>query len=328
MTLRWDPVAGAGAYQYSIKNLNTQQIITTGVTEELKSPPLNQASEPLTSYEWQLSAGIKDRNDNWVFGPAAVDKYDIHLPKPINLSPENQTVALDADRSVSFSWEAIPNATQYRFSLYKKIDGRGSEAIIQNKIITENTIIVENLEYETVYEWYVAGIGPNPDCVNPSKAEFNTQKSPARYDLGFFLYVKDLYGPNKQVIPGSFIYTVEVIRPDGTLDFKHDAYANDPLQVGFSAGNPAQVVGGLLNGQILDQDGDYLVRLTIKSVFSGMTELADRPEVIFKAQEYIKETGQNWKLNEEISPNPADSYFPGRVVGSSVHFKFHYEKPN
>lgn len=119
-----------------------------------------------------------------------------------------------------------------------------------------------------------------------------------------------------------------MIRPDGTLDFKHDVNANDPLQVGFSAGNPAQVIGGFLNGQILDQDGDYFVRLTIKSVFSGLTDIHAKPEIIFKAKEYMKESGQNWVLNEEISPNPSQPFFLGRVVGSSVHFKFHYEKPH
>jgi hypothetical protein len=276
----------------------------------------------------QVSAGIKDRNNNLVLGPPASATYYTHLPKPENLIPMRQTIALGANRSVNLSWDAIPNVSEYRFSLYKKNTAREFIPIIQNKITSGNSVEIENLEYESVYQWFVAGIGKNPDCINPSKAEFNTQKSPSKFDLGFTLYVEDLAGPNKQAIPGSFIYSVEVIRPDGTLDFKHDVSANDPLQVGFSAGNPSQLIGGLLNGQILDQDGDYLVKLTIKSVFSGLTELGARPKVIFSAKEYKKEDGRSWTLNEEIRPSPAQAYFLDRVVGSSVHLKFHYEKPN
>jgi len=328
VVLRWEPTEGASFYQYSIKKLSNQQIVAFGETQELKSPPIIQVSEPFNTYEWQLSAGVKDRNNNLVFGPAASDTYDIHLQKPENLIPAHQNVVLGTNRSVNLSWDALPGISDYRFSLYKKVGLNSYESIIENKTTIGNSVYIENLEYESIYQWYVAGIGANPDCVNPSKAEFNTQKSPSRYDLGFTLYVQDLVGPNKQSIPGSFSYVVELFRPDGTLEFRNLINANDPLQVGFSPGNPSQLIGGLLNGQVLDQDGDYLVRLTIQSVFSGLTDPWAEPEVLFKAQEYVKEAGQNWKLNEEIRPDPPQIYFPGRVVGSSVHLKFHYEKPN
>lgn len=151
VVLRWSTVDGAAGYQYHIKNLKTQQIISTGVTEELKSPPVYQVSNAMTHYEWQVSAGVKDRNNQLVFGPASIGTYAVHLPKPSNLIPINQTVALGNNRSVNLTWDAIPGINDYRYSLYKKSRARIYEPIIQNKITTGTTVYIEDLQYESIY---------------------------------------------------------------------------------------------------------------------------------------------------------------------------------
>jgi Zn-dependent metalloprotease len=336
--LKWGAVAGAQGYKYSVKEAGTNVEVASGTTDKLETPLITTASSFPNpgKYTWTVSAGIKNSNNVWLFGPEGSDTYGARPPAPINLTPAGGTVTLGDNHSVTFSWVNGPSGhigNTHKFWLVK-VTANGEESVPGFELIdvNGNELVVPNLEFNTTYHWLVNNRSDLAMCGSEwAQGSFTTGEEPLEFDLGFTVDVQDHYTTTGVEITGSsFTYKVTVIRPDGSVDFiANDRYSNGDtwIQVGFTPGE-AQILNGDVNGQLTDQTGDYTIEMEILSVAANVTEAGAEPEIFLTGKEYKKKTSEgSWTLNQEIYPNPVVQTFPGRKVGSKRVFKFHYELP-
>lgn len=330
LVFHWEAVQGAKAYHLVVKNAATQQVISDTTTPNLFSDPIPGVSEYPILYQWTVSAGVKDVNGNWVWGPAASNGYTVKPPPPTNLMPDNASdVSIGNNHSVTVSWNAVPGIDKYVVTYSQLINGVMTQ--IGTIPVTGLSATLQNLDYDSQYQWTVHTENNQAACNSSTTGSFKTGKNPAKYDMGFTIQLHDPVGPKKEIVENSFICNVQVKRPDGTVEFNQNIAANSIFGgIAFEPGNNTQVGGNgaFINGQLLDQSGDYTITLKIISVFSGLVEPSGQPQIICNVQEFKKVEGQPWVINLDIPTNPANPKFLGRVVGSTVKIKFHYELPN
>ncbi|TLV02213.1 M4 family metallopeptidase [Dyadobacter luticola] len=328
VSLAWGEVKGATGYQYRIVNALNNQEIAKGIYTFGSSPvQINGASEYPGQYLRKISAGVKDINDNWVFGPEAVAGYKVSPPAVTTLSPSAQTVPFDNDNSIHFKWLDPTNTGSYLFSLAKVKNNNGLENIVTDMEVGNVGATVPNLEFEKNYKWGVR-TKSSYGCIGPLAAsQFQTEKEPDEFDLGFTLEVEDLLKDGTGF--HNFDYSIKVFRPDGNLDFVGTGMSNTDmwLQVDFVPGE-GQLYNGNMNGQIKDQTGDYTVELEITSMCQNCADPAASPKIILNAKEYKRPaSGGSWTLNKTIPTVPADPHFPGRVKNAKRTIQFHYQLP-
>jgi Zn-dependent metalloprotease len=158
---KWSAVADAQGYKYSFKEAGTNQEVASGITDQLASPIITTAGgfpNP-GKYIRTVSAGVKNSNNVWLFGPEASDTYGVRPPAPINLTPVGGTVTLGDNHSVTFNWANGPSAhidNTHHFSLVK-VTGNGEEFIPGFQLIevNGNQLVVPDLEFNTTYHWLV-----------------------------------------------------------------------------------------------------------------------------------------------------------------------------
>ncbi|WAC14542.1 M4 family metallopeptidase [Dyadobacter pollutisoli] len=339
VTIKWEKVEFATHYHYVLKEHGTGIIIAEATTDQLTTPTIANASNyPAPGkYVFEVSAGYKNSNGQFFFGPKASLAYGVRPPAPTAMVPDaNNNVPLGPDNAITFKWQpgADPNLTgNHTFRLFKEV-GNGVEGIdgFAPATILGNQITVPGLEFNTNYIWEINNLSTKSSCPSVfNGANFRTEDDPEEFDLGFTVMVEDhKTSTGTDIVGTSLTYKVKVTRPDGTVDFlATDRYSNADswLQVGFTPGEPI-LFNGDPNGQLTDQTGDYIIELEILTVCDNCSEPAGKPEITIIGKEYKKKVSESdWTLNEEFFPIPQVQTFPGRVVGTKKTLVFHYELP-
>ncbi|WP_439556928.1 hypothetical protein, partial [Dyadobacter sp.] len=178
---------------------------------------------------------------------------------------------------------------------------------------------------------FVSTVSSGKSCESKEVgAVFHTEEEPAEFDFGFEVRVDN----NDPKIQGGFYhYGIKVTRPDGNVDFTGVGTVDGDtwLQVGFVPEEGQVINGNELNGQLTDQQGDYLIELEILDMAqcSGCENPNEQPQITIQGQEYIRKPGESaWKLNKSVQPQPNNPVFPSRTIGAKKVIKLHYNLPN
>ncbi|MCE7060007.1 hypothetical protein [Dyadobacter sp. CY343] len=326
LALHWKEVPGAQSYRVKGTNAATQGVVAnfqTGFT----GANINGASEFPNKYVFTVEAGVMGGNGEWIFGPQFVGDYAVLPPSPFNLSPNNvDGVKLGPNNSVVLSWELPAGITTVQ--LMAKVDGAPSKLVDQP--ITGTSFTLNNLDFNSPIFWTVTPLAENSCMAEKITGFFNTEKEPMEFDLGFELRVDN----NDPHITGGFYhYLITVQRPDGQTGFSGigTVDADTWLQVGFVPGEGQLINGNELNGQLLDQAGDYVIQLEILDMAQcdGCADPKAHPAITVSGVEYKRKIGEDdWSFSREFHPEPSNPVFPSRTIGAKKIIKFHYEFPN
>ncbi len=311
----WDEVKGAKGYRYQIKNLVNNQIIANDIISQTQTPTINNASTYPGSYTWSVSAGVKDVNGNWVFGPESTSTYDSG-PSGIDhdsLSPHNQTVGLGNNQSITFHWDPVAGVGAYKFSLIKT----GGDFVVDGMVLNGTAVTINNLEYETDYSWTVSTVGDTP-CQTATGAFFKTEPMPFIPSLGINLWTADGSGAPLH----SFKYRILVTRPDGGTDIDIIQYSGGIGLLYIPLGNQQL----WYSGELTPQDGWYNIHLEISEVLQKDPKLTDglptwELEVnSFNVAPAINQNGQPILVSSVIGNGAFGALSPGM----SVDIPFYY----
>ena len=160
----WDAIDGAERYIYSLRNLNTDESIADHAAVNGLSVTLNNL-DPDTQYRVSIGAvpdGVTDtvtEHKKCSWGTATFEI--VRLAKP------DVTVVVDGAKMIA-SWEDVPGAVRYVFSLRKTSEPNGDP--LYNHVGTNGCSITLDLEPGVEYRLAVAAV---PAGVEDTKAETN-----------------------------------------------------------------------------------------------------------------------------------------------------------
>jgi hypothetical protein len=326
LVLHWKEVPGAQSYRVTVTNAATQGLIANFQTA-YTGAKINGASEFPNKYVYTVEAGVMGGNGEWIFGPKTLGDYAVLPPSPSNLSPNNvDGVKLGANNSVVLSWELPAGITTVQ--LMAKVDGAPTKLVDQP--VTGTSFTLNDLDFNSPIFWTVTPLAENSCAPEKITGFFNTEKEPMEFDLGFELRV-DNNDPN--ITGGFYHYLITVQRPDGEIGFSGigTVDADTWQQVGFVPGEGQLINGNQLNGQLLDQAGDYVIELEILDMdqCQNCADPKAHPTITVAGVEYKRKIEEeNWSFSREFHPEPANPVFPSRTIGAKKIIKFHYEFPN
>lgn len=161
----WDAIDGAVRYVYSLRNLNTNESIADHAPVEGLSVTVSNL-EPGMQYKIAIGAvpaGVSDTHADrekcsWGEKEFTVPKIE-KLPDPV------LTVAVDGAKMIA-SWEDVPGAVRYVFSLRKTSEPNGDP--LYNHVETNGCSITLDLEPGVEYRLAVAAV---PAGVEDTKAD-------------------------------------------------------------------------------------------------------------------------------------------------------------
>ncbi|MFM6954596.1 MAG: hypothetical protein ACKOWL_06385, partial [Sphingobacteriaceae bacterium] len=273
--LKWNAVAGAEGYQYTLTNKTSNQVVKTESVENVTQSPAILGSHNLAKYGWVVSAGIKNVNGDWVWGPGSAEStYLVRTDAAQNLQPSNNvTVSFGNNKSVKFNWDAVPNVTNYHFHLWKT----GGEDISSVDVGNVTEFTVSGLEFDKNLSWTVESINPadpnhESSCHNISnEATLKTPAEPKKVipEIGFNLTLVDCDGLG--ICLPDIKYNVLVSDVNGNLVFSRNGllsnFSGIPPNVGSPIVYPFQNQPYTINGNLHDPiNGLYKVTITIASV--------------------------------------------------------------
>jgi hypothetical protein len=325
VVFHWKEVPGAQSYKVTIMNAATQAVVSTFQTG-YTGATVNGASDYPNKYAYKVAAGVMGGEGEWIFGPEAVGDYSVHPPNPTNLIPNgNNNVTLGENQSVQLTWQ-MPAGLE---AVDVRAEIKGESNLGEERVLG-NTFNLGGLPFGKDIIWSLQAVS-NSGCLGEEVlASFKTEEAPDEFDFGFELRVDN----NDPKITGGFYhYTIKVVRPDGNIDFTGTGTADADTwqQVGFVPELGQVINGNELNGQLTDQQGDYLMELEIIDMAQcqNCADAHAKPEIKVRGMEYIRKKGEsNWKLNKSVQPQPSDPVFPSRTIGAKKVIKLHYSLPN
>ncbi|KAA0993668.1 gluzincin family metallopeptidase [Dyadobacter aurulentus] len=324
--LHWKPVPGAQTYKLTGVDGATQTELGAYQTGQLAGKLSNMSTFP-NKYIYKVAAGIMGGNGEWIFGPEAVGDYSVVPPSPSNLAPNNVSgVILGENNSVHFSWELPAGVTEVH--LFARDED--TEQVLLDHFIVGDQVNLNHLEFDHDIFWSLQSQSPDKSCVSKEvTAIFHTEPAPDEFDFGFELRVDN---DDPKIFGGLYHYSIRVIRPDGNVDFTGigTVDADTWLQVGFVPEMGQVINGNEMNGQLTDQQGDYLIELEIIDMFQcqNCPDVNAHPKIKVRGMEYIRKNGESsWKLNKSVQPQPSDPEFPSRTIGAKKLIKLHYNLP-
>jgi hypothetical protein len=303
---KWSAVADAQGYKYSFKEAGTNQEVASGITDQLASPIITTAGgfpNP-GKYIRTVSAGVKNSNNVWLFGPEASDTYGVRPPAPINLTPVGGTVTLGDNHSVTFNWANGPLtniSNEHIFNMEKLVNGNQLMPDFSFLHVMGNQFVAQGLEFNTEYFWSIRNISDLTSCSSESASgTFKTGDNPVSPELRMdFQYVVK----NDLALPVDGIrYNITVLDPNGNIVFdKIQQHANIP-------------VGGIL--PIVD--GQYHINVRIVEIEEGVKQFKDDP-----AFAIVIETWDKGAANQQLD---IDGTFGevAPVLNTELHFTFVY----
>jgi Zn-dependent metalloprotease len=265
---KWSAVADAQGYKYSFKEAGTNQEVASGITDQLASPIITTAGgfpNP-GKYIRTVSAGVKNSNNVWLFGPEASDTYGVRPPAPINLTPVGGTVTLGDNHSVTFNWANGPSAhidNTHHFSLVK-VTGNGEEFIPGFQLIevNGNQLVVPDLEFNTTYHWLVNNHSDLVLCGSEwAQGSFTTAEKPVSFipevGFNFLVLAPDVWGLDI----GGVTYNVTVNNPDGSVFHRMGLISNTTNQISYDPQS-----NDINNGKLPTMDGVYHVTVIFTEI--------------------------------------------------------------
>ncbi len=140
----WATANGAQDYEirYRVKSTTTWTVVTESSTSLDVSELL-----PETLYEWEVRTNCEFNSSEWAVGP---DFQTLAITCP---NPGNLAVSAVQSSSASLSWDAVAEATKYLVR-YRLV---GSATWVEDSV-DNNSLLLENLQSESSYEWEVKTI--------------------------------------------------------------------------------------------------------------------------------------------------------------------------
>ena len=160
----WDAIDGAERYIYSLRNLNTDESIADHAAVSGLSVTLNNL-EPGMQYRVSIGAvpaGVSDTHADKDKCSWGMETFEI-----VRLAKPDVIVAVDGAKMIA-SWEDVPGAVRYVFSLRKTSEPNGDPPY--NHVETDGCSITLDLEPGVEYRLAVAAV---PAGVEDTKAETN-----------------------------------------------------------------------------------------------------------------------------------------------------------
>ena len=160
----WDAIDGAERYIYSLRNLNTDESIADHAAVSGLSVTLNNL-EPGMQYRVSIGAvpaGVSDTHADKDKCSWGMETFEI-----VRLAKPDVTVVVDGAKMIA-SWEDVPGAVRYVFSLRKTSEPNGDPPY--NHVETDGCSITLDLEPGVEYRLAVAAV---PAGVEDTKAETN-----------------------------------------------------------------------------------------------------------------------------------------------------------
>ena len=160
----WDAIDGAERYIYSLRNLNTDESIADHAAVSGLSVTLNNL-EPGMQYRVSIGAvpaGVSDTHADKDKCSWGMETFEI-----VRLAKPDVTVVVDGAKMIA-SWEDVPGAVRYVFSLRKTSEPNGDPPY--NHVETDGCSITLDLEPGVEYRLAVAAV---PAGVEDTKVETN-----------------------------------------------------------------------------------------------------------------------------------------------------------
>jgi hypothetical protein len=268
--LKWAPVVDAQGYKYSVKEFGTNLEVASGATDQAISPLITTAvSFPNPGkYTWTVSAGVKNSNNVWLYGPEGSDTYGVRPPAPINIIPDNNngTVTLGDNHSVTFTWENGFNehiSNEHLFTLVKDVGGVNE--IVQGLAaspVNGNQFVVSDLDFNSSYQWFVSNLTDLSTCKSvQSTGSFQTEDQPATFQpevgFNFLVLAPDVLGFDV----GGVTYNVTVNSPDGSTFHRMGLLSNSTNQISYDPQS-----NDINNGKLPALDGTYHVTVIFTEI--------------------------------------------------------------
>lgn len=130
----------------------------------------------LTMYYWR----VRTRNDAGASGFSQARKFTteddpvVAPPMPVLVAPQDQST--DVSTSPSLKWNTAPTATSYRVQVAK--DPLFSELVVDESGLTNNILVLSDLDFETLYYWRVRSVNVGGSSSFTQSWRFETEAQP------------------------------------------------------------------------------------------------------------------------------------------------------
>ena len=145
-TLTWDAVLGATQYQVQYRENGAPTSAVVSLTVTSNSVDITDLTFG-SGYQWRVKAICTDGDTPW----SKTGEFLIGIdpcPKPANLLAQSQSAT-----SATFSWDAVAEATAYRFQ-YRPIGGDG----VSIDVPVSSSYTVDNLPIGATVQWRVRSL--------------------------------------------------------------------------------------------------------------------------------------------------------------------------
>ena len=150
--LTWESMKGADYYQLQMAHSDDFVDIFIDTTEVMDEELLVQGLENGTNYFWRVRANDSDGVSSW----SKVNSFSTTILPPNKISlVQPASNSEDIDLPVTFIWKQAVTADYYEL---KFGDTEKLSNFITLSDITDTTVTVENLNYDSRYFWKVRGI--------------------------------------------------------------------------------------------------------------------------------------------------------------------------
>jgi hypothetical protein len=152
-TFIWREVEGADEYQLRIVKPNFTQIQQIVLDTNITGLSFTYNLYP-GEFEWGIRAKNNTSETDWFIRKLTIDSSANLTGSTVILTAPAEGVALN-DSSITFSWQALQNADDYKFKLVEGADFE-SGVLVEERDLTGTSISV-NVSKEGTYSWGVRG---------------------------------------------------------------------------------------------------------------------------------------------------------------------------